>query len=77
MLMFRRLREKVVQSLKEIVNCSDLEIYSMLVECNMDPYETVNRLLSQGPSDSGWLENQANEDRSEADGWRNDGNISE
>ncbi|ESQ26984.1 hypothetical protein EUTSA_v10027613mg [Eutrema salsugineum] len=38
---------KVVQSLKEIVNCSDLEIYVMLVECDMDPDETVNRLLSQ------------------------------
>ncbi|ESQ47351.1 hypothetical protein EUTSA_v10028089mg [Eutrema salsugineum] len=38
---------KVVQSLKEIVNCSDLEIYAMLVECDMDPDETVNRLLSQ------------------------------
>lgn len=39
---------KVVQSLKEIVNCSDLEIYAMLVECDMDPDETVNRLLAQG-----------------------------
>ncbi|KFK28492.1 hypothetical protein AALP_AA7G003100 [Arabis alpina] len=38
---------KVVMGLKEIVNCSDLEIYTMLVECNMDPDETVNRLLSQ------------------------------
>ncbi|ESQ47352.1 hypothetical protein EUTSA_v10028301mg [Eutrema salsugineum] len=38
---------KVVQSLKEIVNCSDLEIYAMLVECDMDPDGTVNRLLSQ------------------------------
>ncbi|CAN8325097.1 unnamed protein product [Cochlearia groenlandica] len=38
---------KVVQGLKEIVNCSDLEIYTMLVECDMDPHETVNRLLSQ------------------------------
>ncbi|EFH63308.1 hypothetical protein ARALYDRAFT_894314 [Arabidopsis lyrata subsp. lyrata] len=39
---------KVVQSLKEIVNCSDLEIYAMLVECDMDPDEAVNRLLTQG-----------------------------
>lgn len=39
---------KVVQSLKEIVNCSELEIYAMLVECDMDPDEAVNRLLSQG-----------------------------
>ncbi|XP_010439897.1 PREDICTED: uncharacterized protein LOC104723267 isoform X1 [Camelina sativa] len=38
---------KVVQSLKEIVNCSELEIYAMLVECDMDPDETVSRLLSQ------------------------------
>lgn len=39
---------KMVQSLKEIVNCPDDEIYSMLKECNMDPNDTVNRLLSQG-----------------------------
>lgn len=39
---------KVVESLKEIVNCSDLEIYAMLVDCDMDPDETVSRLLSQG-----------------------------
>lgn len=39
---------KVVQGLKEIVNCSELEIYAMLVECDMDPDEAVNRLLSQG-----------------------------
>ncbi|XP_020874233.1 uncharacterized protein LOC9306140 isoform X2 [Arabidopsis lyrata subsp. lyrata] len=38
---------KVVQGLKEIVNCSELEIYAMLVECDMDPDEAVNRLLSQ------------------------------
>ncbi|XP_048638152.1 GBF-interacting protein 1-like isoform X1 [Brassica napus] len=38
---------KVVESLKEIVNCSDLEIYAMLVDCDMDPDETVSRLLSQ------------------------------
>lgn len=39
---------KIVQSLKEIVNCPEHEIYAMLKECNMDPNETVNRLLSQG-----------------------------
>ncbi|CAA7042769.1 unnamed protein product [Microthlaspi erraticum] len=38
---------KVVESLKEIVNCSELEIYVMFVECDMDPDETVNRLLFQ------------------------------
>ncbi|XP_058101215.1 actin cytoskeleton-regulatory complex protein PAN1-like isoform X2 [Magnolia sinica] len=40
---------KMVQSLKEIVNCPDHEIYAMLKECNMDPNETVNRLLAQDP----------------------------
>lgn len=40
---------KIVQSLKEIVNCPESEIYAMLKECNMDPNEAVNRLLSQGP----------------------------
>lgn len=39
---------KLVQTVKEIVNCPDSEIYSMLRECNMDPNETVHRLLSQG-----------------------------
>lgn len=39
---------KMVQSLKEIVSCSDLEIYAALKECNMDPNEAVNRLLSLG-----------------------------
>lgn len=39
---------KLVHSLKEIVNCSEAEIYAMLCECNMDPDEAVNRLLSQG-----------------------------
>ncbi|CAL9756060.1 unnamed protein product [Musa acuminata subsp. burmannicoides] len=38
---------KLVQSLKEIVNCSETEIYAMLRECNMDPNEAVHRLLSQ------------------------------
>lgn len=40
---------KMVQSLKEIVNCPEPEIYAMLKECNMDPNEAVNRLLSQDP----------------------------
>lgn len=41
---------KMVQSLKEIVNnCTELEIYAALKECNMDPNEAINRLLSQGP----------------------------
>lgn len=42
---------KMVQSLKEIVNnCTEQEIYAMLKDCNMDPNETVNRLLTQGLS---------------------------
>ncbi|MFS7889667.1 putative GBF-interacting protein [Helianthus anomalus] len=41
---------KMVQSLKEIVNgVSDAEIYVALKECNMDPNEAVNRLLTQDP----------------------------
>ncbi|XP_019190184.1 PREDICTED: uncharacterized protein LOC109184614 isoform X4 [Ipomoea nil] len=41
---------KMVESLKEIVsNYSDYEIYAVLKECNMDPNEAVNRLLSQDP----------------------------
>ncbi|GAB4846667.1 hypothetical protein Ancab_025673 [Ancistrocladus abbreviatus] len=39
--------KKMVQSLKEIVNCPEREIYAMLKECNMDPNEAVNCLLSQ------------------------------
>ncbi|PHU25922.1 hypothetical protein BC332_04254 [Capsicum chinense] len=38
---------KMVQSLKEIVNCPEPEIYAVLKECNMDPNEAVNRLLTQ------------------------------
>ncbi|KAL5731911.1 hypothetical protein ACHQM5_004593 [Ranunculus cassubicifolius] len=38
---------KVVQSLKEIVSRSEDEIYLALQECNMDPNEAINRLLSQ------------------------------
>lgn len=40
--------KKMVQSLKEIVSCSEAEIYAALKDCNMDPNEAVNRLLSQG-----------------------------
>ncbi|KAL6538700.1 hypothetical protein OROGR_012688 [Orobanche gracilis] len=40
---------KVVESLKEIVNCPEAEIYATLKECNMDPNEAVNRLLCQDP----------------------------
>lgn len=40
---------KIVQSLTEIVNSPEAEIYAMLKECNMDPNETVSRLLSQDP----------------------------
>ncbi|KAI7744937.1 hypothetical protein M8C21_016836 [Ambrosia artemisiifolia] len=39
---------KMVLSLKEIVNgVTEAEIYSTLKDCNMDPNEAVNRLLSQ------------------------------
>ncbi|CAH8358170.1 unnamed protein product [Eruca vesicaria subsp. sativa] len=38
---------EMVQNLKEIVNFSDSEIYTMLVECNMDPNQTVMSLISQ------------------------------
>ncbi|KAL7142533.1 hypothetical protein ABFS83_08G129800 [Erythranthe nasuta] len=37
----------VVQSLKEIVNCPEAEIYATLKDCNMDPNEAISRLLSQ------------------------------
>lgn len=42
--------KKVVQDLKEVVgnNCTDSEIYAVLRDCNMDPNEAVQRLLSQG-----------------------------
>lgn len=40
--------KKMVQSLKEIVNCPEPEIYSVLKDCNMDPNEAVQRLLSLG-----------------------------
>ncbi|WCJ27321.1 hypothetical protein M5689_009074 [Euphorbia peplus] len=40
---------KMVQSLKEIVNYPEPEIYAMLKDCNMDPNEAVGRLLAQDP----------------------------
>ncbi|CAM6082291.1 unnamed protein product [Calypogeia fissa] len=40
---------KTVQSLKEIVPNGEDEIYTVLKECNMDPNETVQRLLNQDP----------------------------
>ncbi|KAG2320676.1 hypothetical protein Bca52824_013889 [Brassica carinata] len=40
---------EIVQSLKEIVNSPEVEIYAMLKDCNMDPNEAVHRLLSQDP----------------------------
>ncbi|XP_044983774.1 uncharacterized protein LOC123450718 [Hordeum vulgare subsp. vulgare] len=39
--------KKLVQSLKEIVNRPEAEIYAALRECAMDPDEAVSRLLSQ------------------------------
>jgi GBF-interacting family protein len=39
--------KKMIQNLKEIVNCFESEIYATLKECNMDPNEVVSRLLSQ------------------------------
>jgi len=38
----------IVRAMKEIVNCSEQEIYAMLVECNMNADEAITRLLSQG-----------------------------
>uniref|UniRef100_A0A1D1YH84 Phosphonoacetaldehyde hydrolase n=1 Tax=Anthurium amnicola TaxID=1678845 RepID=A0A1D1YH84_9ARAE len=42
--------KKMLQNIKEIVGGSlaDDEIHAMLKECNMDPSETVHRLLNQG-----------------------------
>lgn len=39
---------EMVQSLKEIVKCSEAEIYAALKECHMNPDDAVDRLLSQG-----------------------------
>ncbi|KAM7258111.1 hypothetical protein ACFE04_013852 [Oxalis oulophora] len=42
--------KKIVLSLKEVVNnVPEAEIYAALKECNMDPNEAVNRLISQDP----------------------------
>lgn len=42
--------KKIVQNLKETLNknCTDSEIYAVLVDCNMDPNDAFQRLLSQG-----------------------------
>lgn len=42
--------KKIVQNLREVVgkNCADSEIYAILVDCNMDANDAVQRLLSQG-----------------------------
>ena len=41
---------KTIQNIKEITgNHSDDEIYAMLKECSMDPNETTQKLLLQGP----------------------------
>ncbi|CAJ1964386.1 unnamed protein product [Sphenostylis stenocarpa] len=40
--------EKVMQSVKEIVDCPDHEIYAVLEECDMDVNRAVEKLLSQG-----------------------------
>ncbi|KAF4373227.1 hypothetical protein G4B88_007240 [Cannabis sativa] len=40
--------KKIIKNLKEIVtNISEAEIYAVLLDCNMDPDDTVQRLLSQ------------------------------
>lgn len=39
--------KKMIQNLKEIVDCPESEIYAVLKECNMDPDDAVQRLLSQ------------------------------
>ncbi|XVF16805.1 hypothetical protein REPUB_Repub10bG0063800 [Reevesia pubescens] len=41
--------KKLVQNLKDIANnnCTDSEIYAVLKDCNMDPNDAVQRLLSQ------------------------------
>lgn len=39
---------KMIQNLKEIVsNCPETEIYAVLRECNMDPDDAFQRVLSQ------------------------------
>lgn len=40
--------KKLVRNVKEIVNCTEQEIYAVLKECDMDPNRAVERLLAQG-----------------------------
>lgn len=49
--------KKIVQSLREILNhkYTNDEIYSALRNCHMDPYDTVQRLLSQGSFSSSFF----------------------
>ncbi|CAF2234156.1 unnamed protein product [Brassica napus] len=63
--------QKMIQSLKEIVNCSDSEIYTMLVECHMDPNETVIRLISQDAFQEVKSKRNKNKDtKYQAESWR-------
>ncbi|XP_018509077.2 uncharacterized protein LOC103834315 [Brassica rapa] len=63
--------QKMIQSLKEIVNCSDSEIYTMLVECHMDPNETVIRLISQDAFQEVKSKRNKNKDtKYHAESWR-------
>ncbi|XP_061349671.1 uncharacterized protein LOC133294920 [Gastrolobium bilobum] len=39
--------KKVVQRVKEIVNCTEQEIYAVLKECDMDPNRAVEKLIAQ------------------------------
>lgn len=42
---------ETIQNIKEIAgNHSDDEVYAVLRECSMDPNETAQKLLFQGPS---------------------------
>lgn len=40
--------KKIIRNLKEVVDSPEHEIYDVLVECDMNPDEAVQRLLSQG-----------------------------
>lgn len=40
--------EDVVATVKEIVNCTEQEIYDVLKDCDMDPNLAVEKLLAQG-----------------------------
>lgn len=61
--------KKVVQDLKEVVGNSEEEIYAMLKECNMDPNETVQRLLSQ----DSFHEVRRKRDKKKRAEWRSEG----